>query len=212
MNTYILIPISTQFRRTHFVKNFKLNQLEKVEYESDTLTVTYSVPHEYGTVTYTESFMWGPDYPPKELKRAAADFFQLLTDMVNSQVGATQTVSCGTCTGACCRNWEGGIRVTKEDVVRLLKGGHDPKEMVDLWDGGKWDQPLQVSVDGTIGMLKMIPWKCGKETACVNLDDEGCQVYHHRPTVCRNFPAINCGKYEEDKQKVDGLVQLRVKI
>lgn len=185
---------------------FDRRQIEKVEYENDVLTVTFSIPHEYGAVSYTESFAWGADYPPLFLKKAASDFMGAIVDAVNERVALKQEVPCGRCTGACCRNWD--IRITQDDLNRLRSGGFTPLDMAELWPEG------YPSIDGSIGVMKMVSWKGldkKQEKACINLGPDGCKVYEFRPAVCRAYQGIGCDKVEEDPQKVKGLVQLRVK-
>jgi Fe-S-cluster containining protein len=201
--------------------------IESFSYEKDKLIVTYSKPESGGTLSYTEEFVWGPDYPPLWLKEAASTFVDAITEAVQQRVALTQEVPCGRCTGACCRNWEGGIRVAHEDVERMQEAGIDPRECVELWDGAEWftqgmhfvDEPVYyiadsaASIDGSIGMMKMVPWKglTKEETACINLREDGCSIYEHRPEVCRQFSGFGCTMVEEDPRKKEGLIQLRVK-
>jgi Fe-S-cluster containining protein len=200
--------------------------IESIEYKADELTVTFSVPHEGGTLRYTEVFHWSAEYPPQWFKDATATWFEEVHRAVTERVYEAQEVPCGRCTGACCRNWGGGIRVTDDDVARLESGGIDPRASVDLWDGAQWFPielgsrlhgitPFKPSIDESIGMMKMVPWKGldpkKEETACVHLRDTGCSIYEFRPQVCRDYTARGCTMVEEDPRKVKGLIQLGVK-
>lgn len=189
--------------------------IESLQYEKDKLTVTYSKSSGGGMLSYTEEFPWTGEYPPQWLKDAAGDFFGAVHEAVLGKVALTQETPCRRCTGACCRNWSGGIRVIPEDVERMTQGGVDARDCVDLWDDKTWDEKWAPSIDGSIGMMKMVPWlgldPNKKETACINLGKDGCRIYEHRPFVCREFSGLACAMVEEDPQKVAGLVQLRVK-
>ncbi len=194
--------------------------VESFSYEKDKITVTFSKAVDGGTLSYTEEFVWGPDFPPAWFKEAASIFVGQLVEAVQTNMALEQEVPCGRCTGACCRNWEGGIRVTDEDVERMQDGDIDPRLCIDLWDGAEWEAQgtryvadNQASIDGSIGMMKMVPWQglTKEEKACVNLREDGCSIYAHRPEVCREFSGYGCTMVEEDPKKKEGLVQLRVK-
>lgn len=198
--------------------------IESIHYEKDKLTVVFSKSEDGGTLSFTEEFSWTDKYPPQWLKDATSTFIAEVTEAVRDGVAREQEIPCGQCTGACCRNWEGGIRVVHEDMERMQDAGIDPRTQVDLWDGAEWDAQetddqvyyvadLQSSVDGSIGMMKMVPWQglIKEEKACINLREDGCAIYEHRPYVCREFSGLGCAMVEEDPRKMEGLIQLRVK-
>jgi Fe-S-cluster containining protein len=188
-----------------------------LELEEDTLTVTFNIPHEYGTHEYRESFTWSRDYPPSFLKDAASEFMKILTTAVNERVASKQKVPCETCTSHCCRYYD-TIRILPMDVNRFIQAGISPRDTMVLWDDLPWPEILNQeainsfpkSMDGTIGYMKKVPWyRDKKQSACSLVDDKGCTVYENRPQICREYPAFGCDIHDPDDKKIKGLVKLR---
>jgi Fe-S-cluster containining protein len=201
----------------------KMHWIQSCEFEDDTWKVTYCIPHDYGSHSYSEEFSWGPDYPPLFLKKAASEFLEAITLAVNERVGYQQKIQCGTCTGNCCKTFD-TIRITRDDLKQFIEDDIDPVMATFLWDGREWPKKADKatliqfieqspqSVDGTVGSMRQVPWQDDKKVkSCIFLEEQGCRIYEKRPQVCRNYTAIGCDIYEADPKKLKGLVQLRVK-
>lgn len=205
-----------------------INKIE-IDLREDKCTVEYALPeHDLGTGIYTEEFVWSATHPPDYLKKAAAQFVMALNRAVSERANAQRDVPCKTCTGNCCGRHFSTVRVTKADIaVMHVVGKVLVAEAVELWDGHCWPKfetteelddvlsTLPESIDGTVGYMKMVPWKGhqeeeGEQQACMFLQKDGCAIYEGRPQVCRDYSAWTCDIYEEDPDKVSGKVRLRV--
>lgn len=187
--------------------------------ESNELTVTFDLMvGERGEVAeYTE--VVDMDEAPEHLRLAASAFTDALMRTLRETAESTDDVKCLTCTGSCCFAFD-EIRVTRADVERLAAAGLSVDSHVDLYpecrEGGEdWS--------GFVGRMKEKPVSAQisksaaelGQTGCVNLTQQGCSIYEHRPTVCREFSPYTCGEtYEEDPRKVsqrkNGKMTLRV--
>lgn len=179
----------------------------------DTCVVEYSIPTETGTLSFEETFEWSSDTPPKDIKLMAAKFVAALVEETKAQRVKEKPILCETCSGKCCGRHFGTVRITPEDIDRMRKGGLDISKSVVMWDGAPVRRPM-LSIDSTVGYMAMKPWrgysKDADEEACTFLTNEGCSIYEHRPTVCRQFSAYGCEVYEADPDKVAGRVRLPV--
>lgn len=106
---------------------------------------------------------------------------------------STQPVPCETCTSACCSNTV--IRVLPEDIERLQAAE------VDVSGIKRFATPTAL---GFVGMID------ASEGSCIYLTEQGCSVYNHRPTICREYSAWTCSVYEEDPEKTAGRRRLLV--
>lgn len=187
--------------------------------ETNELTVVFDLMvGERGEVAeFTETV--DMDSAPPHLRAAASAFTDALMKTLRDAAESTDDVKCLTCTGACCFAFD-EVRVTRADVERMAAGGLVIENHVDLYedcrDGGEdWA--------GYVGSMKekLVSPQISKsanqmeQTGCVNLTPQGCSIYEHRPTVCREFSPYTCDEtYEEDQRKVaqrkNGKMTLRV--
>lgn len=156
---------------------------------------------------------------PEHLRVAASRFTDALMLAIREQAESNEEVRCTTCSGACCFAFD-EVRVTQFDVDRMVEAGLAVEKHV-VFDPAL--QPGAADWNGFVGAMKEVPItahisKSALElglTGCVNLTPQGCSIYEHRPTVCREFSSYTCGDtYEEDQKKVsarkNGKTTLRV--
>lgn len=144
-----------------------------------------------------------PDY----VRRAAKELCNAAIRAVRERQLLQRQVPCSTCTGACCRRHD--IQVTASDVERMDAAGIDVSdETLRFYD--------TESLGGHTAEFAMIPASihfgedAPDEVVCPHLRQDGCSIYEHRPTICREYSAWTCDAYEEDPDKIEGHVKLRV--
>lgn len=205
----------------NWIKTVSKADISSISLDSDSneLTVVFDVTvGERGEVAeYTE--VLDMDETTPRLRAAASEFTEALVQTLRAVAESTEDVKCLTCTGSCCYSFD-SIRVTRADVERMVAGGLVIENHVDLYDGideGHEDW------SGNVGRMKerVVSPQISKkanvagQTGCVNLTPQGCSIYEHRPTVCREFSPYTCDEtYEEDQRKVqqrkNGKMTLRV--
>lgn len=94
--------------------------------------------------------------------------------------------------GGCCNSHESGIFVTLHDALRIKKAtGLDYKEFLSFSNvPKKWFKYLRKTNNPFLEMFckkKILQLKLTKE-GCPFLGPEGCEVFKHRPGVCRLHP------------------------
>lgn len=148
------------------------------------------------------------DDAPDYLRFAAKAFTNAALQAVRERQMLRREVPCSTCTGACCRNSD--IQVTGSDVERMDAAGIDVTEETLLYYKSE-------SLGGHVAEFVMVPVSVhfggsGPEddVVCPHLRPDGCSIYEHRPTICREYSAWTCEAYDADPQKREGHVALRV--
>jgi Fe-S-cluster containining protein len=189
------------------LRGVMLTDLDTIELNAGEHTVTTSIQIPMGDnesfAEYVEVIDFDEDTTPGYLASAARTFVDAVLRATKERVYTAGRNPCETCTGACCGRRFTEVRLTQEDVDRLTAAGYDCAEHVDFYE--------QQSFTGYVGRFNLVPWKDDEdERACPFLGDDGCQVYEHRPLVCREFSAWDCDLYEEDPEKLDGKVRLKV--
>lgn len=204
-----------------WIKTVSKADISSIALDSDSneLTVVFDVSvGDRGEIAeYTEVI--DMDEAPPRLRAAASEFSDALVQTLRDVAASTEDVKCLTCTGSCCYSFD-SIRVTRADVERMVAGGLVIENHVDLYDEFAEGQE---DWSGNIGRMKervvapQISKKANAagQTGCVNLTPQGCSIYEHRPTVCREFSSYTCDEtYEEDQRKVqqrkNGKMTLRV--
>ena len=146
------------------------------------------------------------DQTPDYLRRAAKEFTDACARAVRERQLLRRDLPCATCTGACCRRSD--IQLNASDVARLEAAGIDVTESIDYYDAE--------SCGGQVGEFELIQASvhfgedAPDEVLCPHLRPDGCSIYEHRPTICREYSAWSCEAYEEDPEKREGHVSLRV--
>lgn len=189
------------------LRNVSLTDFDTIELDSGEHTVTVSIQVPIGDnesfAEYSETLDFDDETTPGYLAAAAKQFGDAVLRAVKERVFTGGRNPCETCTGACCGRHFSQVRVTQADVDRLTARGIDVSEHVDFYDSQ--------SFTGYVGQLQLVPWSHDEEqTCCPWLSDRGCEVYEDRPLVCREFSPWTCDIYEEDPDKSDGKVRLRV--
>lgn len=188
--------------RGYDLSTVKLTDIERIELEVDEeeLTVNVLVPigNNDAYADYEEVFDLGEDESPAYVKRAARDLVAAAARAVQERELVKGEPMCTTCTGACCRN--STIQLTQEDVDKMRTDG--VMEGVIMLESP--------TVAGHVAQFAEVEAFDGHGTSCPNLKADGCSIYEHRPSICREYSPWVCSAYEEDPQKVDGKVRLRV--
>ena len=194
------------------VRGFDLRRIEAtdidtIELDAGEHTVTVSIQVPMGDneafAEYEEILDFDDETTPGYLAAAAKQFGDAVLRAVKERVFTSGRNPCETCTGACCGRQFSQVRVTQADVDRLTARGLDVSEHIDFYESQ--------SFTGYVGQLRLVPWPPDEEqTACPFLGEDGCAVYQDRPLVCREFSPWTCEFYEEDPEKTEGNVQLRV--
>jgi Fe-S-cluster containining protein len=148
------------------------------------------------------------DDTPDYLRSAAKAFANAVLRAVRERQLLQRPVPCSTCLSTCCRNAD--IPVSGSDVARMEEAGIDVSEKTLLF------YPTE-SLAGHIAEFVLIPAPSvlgddasQDDLVCPHLRSDGCGIYEHRPTICREYSAWTCDSYAEDPQKRDGVVRLRV--
>lgn len=164
--------------------------------EDELLTVEYLLPvdeadtdHASFTMVYDVSGDEDADLPPGMLK-ALRSLFSIAASSAAQHLQhlKQKRVPCETCNSACCRNTV--IRLLPEDVARLTVNDIAFRDKIE-----ELDEP---SPQGYVAKID------ASDGACPFLSDEGCTIYQHRPTICREYSAWTCTAYEADEEKVEG--------
>jgi Fe-S-cluster containining protein len=189
------------------LRGVSLTDIGTIELDSGEHTVSATLQIPIGDndafAEYEETLDFDEDTTPAYLAASARQFSDAVLRAIKERVFTSGKNPCETCTGACCGRKFSAVRVTQEDVDRLTAAGHDCSEFIEFYD--------TQSFTGYVGQFKLVPWKDDEdEQACPFLGDDGCQVYEERPLVCREYSPWTCDLYEEDPEKVDGKVRLRV--
>ncbi len=148
------------------------------------------------------------DETPDYLRSAAKAFANAAIRAVRERQMVRREVPCATCIGACCRRSD--IQVTGSDVARMEEAGIDVSAATLLF----YDTE---SLGGHVAEFVLVPASEAfgadapdDEMVCPHLRPDGCSIYEHRPTICREYSAWTCEVYEEDPKKREGVVSLRV--
>jgi len=193
----------------NWIKEVTKSDLSEVTLDSESgqLSVMFdlSVGERGEVAEYTEVI--DMDEAPEYLRLAASAFTDALIRSLKEAAEKVEDVKCLTCTGACCFAFD-SVRVTRADVERMAAGGLVPDAHVDFFP--EYQQGTE-DWAGYVGTMKekRVSQHVSKSaaeleaTGCVNLSQNGCGIYEHRPTVCREFSPYTCGDtYEEDPRKV----------
>ncbi len=147
------------------------------------------------------------DEVPDYLRRAAKEFTNAIVRALRERQMLQRELPCATCTSACCRRHD--IQLSQSDIERLDAAGIDvTTETLVIYDSE--------SLGGHAAEFAMVPASkhfgedAPDEVVCPHLRPDGCSIYEHRPTICREYSAWTCDAYEEDPEKREGHVQLRV--
>lgn len=146
------------------------------------------------------------DQVPEYLRRAAKEFTSAAARAVRERQLLKKELPCATCTSACCRRSD--IQITASDVERMDAAGIDVVDSIDYYDAE--------ACGGQVGEFDLVPASlhfgedAPDEVVCPHLRPDGCSIYEHRPTICREYSAWSCEAYEEDPEKREGRVGLRV--
>jgi Fe-S-cluster containining protein len=188
-----------------------LSDIESIELDNgcDEVTIKLMVPVADGAYAeYEESLPLDDELKSSKLHRMAREFSTELLLAVQQRRAQDRPVPCTTCLGACCYKYE-EVRLTEEDVSRLVSGLGEKRAAegyTRYQSGTRWT--------GYVASLtKKARSINGQQiaTACHFLRGDGCSIYEHRPTVCREYSAWTCqDTYEADPAKVKGKVRLRV--
>lgn len=187
-----------------------------------------------GYAAYEEVIDFDEQDVPGYLIDAARRLYEATVRAVRERVYTEREVPCATCTGNCCGRQFSSVRLTAEDIERMVSGGvkvyhctscdhsreeHDEKGRCkhpgcacDSYQGQiiMYDE---VSFSGYAGEFNLIPWFDDMEqNACPNLTPEGCSIYEHRPLICREYSPWDCDIYEADPDKVEGKVKHKLKV
>ncbi len=188
-----------------------LADIESIELDngSDEVSIKLMVPVADGAYAeYEESLPFDDALKSSKLHRLAREFAAELLLAVQERRLHARKVPCTTCLGACCYKYD-EVRLTEEDVTRLVAGLGKRKA-----EGGFKRYESGTRWTGYVAALKKRSRDInGREidTACHFLRGDGCSIYEHRPTVCREYSPWTCGDtYEADPAKTSGKVRLRV--
>lgn len=147
------------------------------------------------------------DEVPDYLRRAAKEFTNAAARAVRERQLLKRDLPCATCTSACCRR--SNIQLTASDIERLDAAGIEVVESIDYYEDGE-------ACGGQVGEFELVAASlhfgddAPDEVVCPHLRTDGCSIYEHRPTICREYSAWSCEAYEEDPAKKEGQVSLRV--
>jgi Fe-S-cluster containining protein len=218
---------ASDLRTTSGAKGFDLREAQltdldsiHLDAEANEIEVTLSVPVGDGEdfSTYEQTFDLEDDSTTPDTVRGAARVLAgALVRAIRERTMMQGELPCTTCSAPCCARAFDRVELTQQDVERMEAGGVDVSEDV-------IDHYAQESWTGHVGAFRRVDWFGddsdededgdedgeGKEQCCPHLTPEGCGIYEHRPLVCREFSAWTCELYEEDPDKVDGKVRLRV--
>lgn len=192
----------------HALSKVKLSDIDSITLENgdDTLTIKVMLPVDDGTFSEYEETIELDEFAPEGLHWLARKFSEASLRALKERTMKKAPMPCKTCTGACCYKYD-EVRLTDEDVVKLSLLGKRGQDGYHLYSTGpRWT--------GYVGALNKKPLVLNGqkiETACHFLRKDGCSIYEHRPTVCREYSPWTCGDtYEADPAKVGGKVRLRV--
>jgi len=196
-------------KSSHNLNELTLTDIESITLENaeDSLTIKVLLPLDDGSFSEYEETIPFDDFAPNGLHEIARRFSVASLAALKARASKDRPVPCTTCMGACCYKYD-EVRLSSADVASLQESlGEDAYKGIQLYSTGeRWT--------GYVGALKKAPRKIGDqviETACYYLRSDGCSIYEHRPTVCREYSAWTCGDtYEADPKKVAGKVRLRV--
>lgn len=187
-----------------------LSDIESITLENaqDSLTIKVLLPLDDGTFSEYEETIPFDDHAPVGLHEIAKRFATATLAAVQARVSKSRPMPCETCMGACCYKYD-EVRLSNADIDALHEalGAEEAFKGYTLYaTGERWT--------GYVGALKKAPRKIGDQqidSACYYLRSNGCSIYEHRPTVCREYSPWTCGDtYEADPKKVSGKVRLRV--
>ena len=118
-------------------------------------------------------------------------------------------IRCGTCRGACCYTPNGIVKLTEDDVKRIIKAyGTEWLERYTVLH--KITTKEGITVLHTMHMIDVSREVRVGAKGCIALKADGCSIYENRPDQCRDFSPEDCGMYQEDSRKVSGKLRLRV--
>lgn len=206
-----------QGRTTFDLRGLSPTDIDEIRIDSDSdviVSVTIPVGNGEACASYEETFDLENDETPEYIKAAARGLAVAVTRALTERHLTSGELPCNTCSSKCCRTFD-SIRVTLEDVRRMEAGG-DAVLKAASWPIEKvgdaiefyYDDEHSAAWNGYVGQL-MLEDRDGDPT-CPFLGDSGCQIYEHRPLTCREFSAWTCGMWEEDPDKTDGKVKLKV--
>lgn len=186
-----------------------LSDIESIELDNsgDTLTVKLMLPLDEGTYSEYEETISLDDEMPEGLHAIAKKFSEAVLRAVQSRAMKSVEIPCATCMGACCYKYD-EVRLTLKDIGQMVAAlGDKAREGIEMYESGtRWT--------GYAASLRKKPRTISGrmvDEACYFLRDNGCSIYEHRPTVCREYSPWTCGDtYEADPKKVSGKVRLRV--
>lgn len=170
--------------------------------EDETIEAEFLLPIDDGEdfATYTLSLDCDPlgEGSNPSVNHALAMLTRALCNVANNQkaANAEQDPPCTTCNSACCRDTV--VRLLPTDLDRLQANG------ISLEHVTRYSHP---SPQGYVAAINAAELPDG---ACCFLSDEGCTIYAHRPTICREYSAWTCAAYVEDPEKVAGKRRLLV--
>lgn len=187
----------------------QLTDIESITLENaeDSLTIKVMLPLDDGSFSEYEETISFDDFAPGYLHEVAKQFATVALSALRQRASKQRPVPCTTCTGACCYKYD-EVRLSIDDLNNLHAAlGKEAADGYTLYETGeRWT--------GYAGALKKAPRMIAGqhiEGACYYLRSDGCSIYQHRPTVCREYSAWTCGDtYEADPKKVAGKVRLRV--
>lgn len=193
------------------LRKVRMTDLGKIELDTaeETMVVTMHLPVGDGEsfCDYDEVFDTDDGGVPDYVDRALQQFARAVVRMVGERHMVAGDLPCSTCTSACCGRQFQKLRLTDQDIERMeaaeIDCGHD---VIEFYARESWS--------GYVGEFIQVPYEgpnaSDGEECCPHLGRDGCQIYEHRPLICREYSAWTCDLHDEDPEKIDGKVHLKV--
>jgi len=147
------------------------------------------------TAHFTETLKLDEKVDP-ELHRTARAFASACVTSVMNRTVEKGEIPCLKCSSPCCARIYNPVPVSEEDISFWREAG--TPILVDYFESGP-------RFNGYVGTMHVKPYdgpgKAGDGKCCIHLDDGWCDIWEHRPHVCRQYTWWTCDQFEEHPGK-----------